>query len=106
MIWDGVKLLSINDLGWRTRVMTLDQVLQAIESFGPAVLADLFDALCGGCLEKVPVDALVRLGTNVARVIEAKNEKAAMQAAVAAVDAEFDAEQKAENELVPTGGGL
>ena len=92
---------DVTKLGWRTRTMTLDEVLNAIEEWGPELLTGLLDAIFGAdAISKIPVEALAKTAANIAEALNAKTEKEAMQDAVNAVDEEIKAEQKVENELV------
>lgn len=83
--------------------MTVDDVLNAISTFGAPELAKVLDGLCP-CFALIPVERLVQLGVDVAKAIEAKNELAEMQAAVKAIDDQVAAAQQADLELNPTGG--
>jgi len=74
----------------------LDDILNGIDAFGPLALEALLPEELAKLLESVTTFA-----TNIARAIEAGNEKALMQASVKAVEAQIDAEQQAENKLVP-----
>ena len=82
--------------------MTLDEVLTAIEDWGPELLAGLLGTLFGEGIAKIPVEALAKAAVDIEKALRAKDEKAAMQDAVAAIDEEILAEQRAERELTGT----
>lgn len=70
--------------------MKASDVIEAVQKFAEPELVAFVDGL-NPALALVPLDALLRLADAVAKMIEAKNELAAMRAAVQAADASVDA---------------
>jgi hypothetical protein len=65
-------------------------VIEAVHTYAEPEIVAVLDGLCGCGWVAAPLDALLRLSESVAKAIEAKNELAAMRAAVAAADTAAD----------------